>query len=166
MKKNEAVHLWVSRMNAIQTQMIAKLMSIDPDEWEEVTIPSVGDTVIYEGYKECEILEITDEELDPVLIEFNDGEQEHVEMSSLSLEHEDMLPMWGTMWSFDDSCDESWLEDEDGIEKMSRCGFRIYKSWEFGYFFGIDGAGYNFYELHWTPLYDARELQWHSDSEE
>ena len=31
----------------------------------------------------------------------------------------------------------------------------------FGYFFGIDGAGYSFYEEHWIPLYKARGLQWH-----
>lgn len=35
---------------------------------------------------------------------------------------------------------------------MSQCGFRIFRSEEFGYFFGIDGAGYDFYEAHWIPL--------------
>lgn len=51
---------------------------------------------------------------------------------------------------------------------MSQCGFRIFKSFEFGYFFGIDGAGYDFYESHWLPLYEARGLMWHdpkTDSE-
>ena len=69
--------------------------------------------------------------------------------------------MWGTMWSFGDTCDDYWLSDEDGIQVMSEHGFRIYEHEEFGYFFGIDGAGYNFYEHHWQPLYDARGLQWH-----
>ena len=71
------------------------------------------------------------------------------------------LPMWGTMWSFGDSADDSWLDEDDGIAAMSRCGFRIYKSEEFGYYFGIDGAGYDFYECHWCPLYNARGLCWH-----
>ena len=44
---------------------------------------------------------------------------------------------------------------------MSECGFRIFESEEFGYFFGIDGAGYDFYEQHWLPLYKARGLKWH-----
>lgn len=31
---------------------------------------------------------------------------------------------------------------------------------------GIDGAGYNFYEAHWLPLYNARGLQWHDTETE
>ena len=49
---------------------------------------------------------------------------------------------------------------------MSNCGFRIYESEEFGYFFGIDGAGYDFYESHWEPLYKARGLHWHDPQAE
>ena len=49
---------------------------------------------------------------------------------------------------------------------MADCGFRIYESEEFGYFFGIDGAGYSFYEEHWIPLYKQRGLQWHKTDEE
>ena len=48
---------------------------------------------------------------------------------------------------------------------LFRSGFRIYESEEFGYFFGIDGAGYNFYDSHWIPLYDARGLKWHREEE-
>lgn len=73
------------------------------------------------------------------------------------------LPMWGTMWSFGDRLDDWWLEEKGGIEAMSRCGFRIYESDEHGFFFGIDGAGYDFYEAHWIPLYKERGLQWHKD---
>lgn len=72
-----------------------------------------------------------------------------------------LLPMWGMMWSFGDSCDDHWLEELNGIEIMSKCGFRIYEHDEFGYFFGIDGAGYDFYTEHWIPLYKKRGLQWH-----
>ena len=42
----------------------------------------------------------------------------------------------------------------------------MYKHEEFGYFFGIDGAGYDFYEAHWTPLYKARGLHWHDERTE
>lgn len=49
---------------------------------------------------------------------------------------------------------------------MSDCGFRIYKSEDYGYFFGIDGAGYSFYEEHWMPLYKARGLHWHDPQAE
>ena len=67
------------------------------------------------------------------------------------------------MWSFGDEVDDYWLEEKGGLRVMSQCGFRIYKSGEFGYFFGIDGAGYDFYEAHWTPLYEARGMKWHDE---
>lgn len=78
----------------------------------------------------------------------------------------DVLPMWGTMWTFGDQLDNWWLEEGDGFKLMSECGFRIYESDDFGYIFGIDGAGYDFYEAHWIPLYKARELKWHDQNEE
>lgn len=89
------------------------------------------------------------------IIEARDGEFE--------VEYDCMLPMWRWMWSFDDSADDYWLEELDGIRIMSECGFRIYEHEEFGYFFGIDGCGYDFYEAHWIPLYKARGLQWHDE---
>lgn len=75
------------------------------------------------------------------------------------------LPMWCTMWSFGSGVDEWWLEKYDGIRVMSECGFRVYYHEEWGYFFGIDGGGYDFYEAHWLPLYNRRGLQWHEDGE-
>ncbi len=75
------------------------------------------------------------------------------------------LPMWGTMWSFGDSADDYWLEEEDGLELMAECGFRIYEQEDFGYLFGIDGAGYSFMDEHWIPLYKARGLRWHDKEE-
>lgn len=74
--------------------------------------------------------------------------------------------MWGWLWQFGDSADDYWLEELDGIRIMSECGFRIYEHEEWGYFFGIDGAGYDFYEAHWEPLYRARGLQWHDPKAE
>ena len=75
------------------------------------------------------------------------------------------LPAWGTMWSFHDSADNGWFEFEydEAIKAMSDCGFRVYESDDYGYFFGIDGYGYDFYEHHWVPLYEARGLQWHEE---
>ena len=80
-------------------------------------------------------------------------------------EDADFLPMWGTMWSFGDSADDYWLEEGDGLELMAECGFRIYEQEDFGYLFGIDGAGYSFMDEHWIPLYKARGLQWHREEE-
>ena len=75
------------------------------------------------------------------------------------------LPMWSTMWSFGDSEDDYWIEKGDGLELMAECGFRIYEQEDFGYLFGIDGAGYSFLHEHWIPLYKARGLRWHEEEE-
>ena len=80
-------------------------------------------------------------------------------------EDADYLPMWGTMWSFGNAADDYWLEEKNGLELMAECGFRIYEQEDFGYLFGIDGAGYSFMEAHWIPLYKARGLRWHREEE-
>lgn len=77
-------------------------------------------------------------------------------------EYDDFLPMWSTMWTFGESLDEDWAREN--IEIMQDCGFRVYENDDFGIIFGIDGAGYNFYESHWIPLYKARELKWHDEN--
>lgn len=73
----------------------------------------------------------------------------------------DYLPMWGCMWAMSDPCDKDWLENN--FDTMKKCGFRIYESEDYEYIFGIDGAGYNFYEAHWIPLYRARGFHWHDE---
>lgn len=173
---NEAAHEWVKEMNAIPQEMIAKLMEYDIDDWQEVTAPAIGDRVyVFELPEDCDsssdngevtgIYTDTDEDEKSYEIELDDGEVIRTAADNFEVEYDGGLPMWGTMWSFGDSVDDLWLEDDGGIEKMSECGFRIFKSEEFGYFFGIDGAGYNFYEQHWEPLYRVRGLHWHDTDE-
>lgn len=164
----EAARKWVGEMNAIPYGMIEKLMSIEDDDIREVTEPAVGDRVYvfnfpeeYAGNEdEGEVEDILHEE-NAYIIKLDDGTSVKVCRNDFVVEYYSALPMWGTLWMFDDSADNWWLEEDDGIKKMSECGFRIYKSEEFGYFFGIDGAGYDFYEAHWIPLYKARGLKWH-----
>jgi hypothetical protein len=79
-----------------------------------------------------------------------------------SSEYESIFPMWGTLWSttFDDLIEDNLLE-------VASCGFRIFMDDVEGtIYLGIDGAGYNFYEHHWTPLYDALGFAWHSETVE
>ena len=71
---------------------------------------------------------------------------QEVTSSETEVDYYEQLPMWDTMWSFGDNVDNYWLEEKEGIALMSQCGFRIFRSEKFGYFFGIDGAGYDFYE--------------------
>ena len=71
------------------------------------------------------------------------------------------IPMWGSMWSFDDWTDNEWVESYGGLDALLECGFTVLHHDEFGYYFGINGAGYDFYEAHWIPLYKMRGLKWH-----
>ena len=160
----EATEAWVHEMNAIPQGMISQLFQDHPEDWTEVTKPSKYDRVyVYENGDYGEITEIED---DIYTIELDNGKVIECETSDFEINRDDYLPMWGTMWSFGDSCDDWWLEEDNGIKKMSECGFRIYESEEFGYFFGIDGAGYDFYSEHWIPLYKARGLEWHDVEKE
>lgn len=163
--KLEAAREWVAGFNAVQHGMIERLMSWAPDEWTEVTAPAVGDRVyVYEvpaGADHSGDIVSYDPEEEAFGVELDSGERVLVGADDLEVERYDGLPMWGTLWSFGDSADDWWLEEGDGDQVMSDCGFRIYSHEEFGFFFGIDGAGYDFYEAHWLPLYEKRGLQWH-----
>ena len=175
MTVREAAKEWVREFNAIPQSMIDKLMKLDFEDWHEVTTPAYGCRVYvpssslpdsYNGEEdEGEVISY-DEESELYCIELDDGFKVSLEEGDFEVVRDDSLPMWGTMWSFGDSADDYWLSDMDGIGVMSRCGFRIYESEEFGYFFGIDGAGYSFYDEHWVPLYRARGLHWHDPATE
>ncbi len=165
----EAAEAWVQSFNAVPQGMIDKLMRSDYDDWHEITVPSVGDRVYAFGGK-CEheygSIVCYSKKMEKYKVELDTGKKVWLEESDFEVERDDTLPMWGTMWSFGDSADDYFLEREeyDGKRIMSECGFRIYESDEFGYYFGIDGCGYSFYEAHWIPLYIKRGLHWHDES--
>lgn len=168
-----AAEQWVLEMDAVDTEMLQRLYSYEPDEWNNVTPPRRYDRVyVYEVEgKGSHTGEITDIDGDMYTIELDDGntiEIEYEDRGSYNFELEDtyLWPMWGTMWQFHDSADRYWIEEGDGLQALADCGFTIWESDSFGYFFGIDGAGYNFYEEHWIPLYKARGLHWHKEDAE
>lgn len=173
---NDATHKWVGEFNAIPQGMIERLMRAAPDEWEELTLPRAGSRVhVFDPPDGRDTLEhlgevitygVYGEDCDKYRVDLDGGPAILVEPDNLEIMDEDALPMWGTMWSFGDSCDNYWLEYADGIRVMSDCGFRIYRHEEWGHFFGIDGAGYDFYSEHWIPLYKRRGLQWHDPAAE
>lgn len=160
---NDATHEWVRGFNAFPYGMIEKLMVNDPDEWREVTTKSSGDRVYVYDSSKYGVIVSYEEESEKYTVELDNCEVIQISEDDMEKEEYGGLPMWGTLWQFGDSADDWWLEEGDGIRIMSECGFRIYEHEEFGYFFGIDGAGYDFYEAHWIPLYKARGLQWHDE---
>lgn len=163
----EATEEWVREMNAIPQGMIEKLMNIGDEDIHEVTEPAVGDRVYcYQPLSEhCGVIEDIYED-GRYHIQLDNDSWTDAERDDFEVERDSGLPMWGTMWTFGDSADDWWLEEDDGIKLMSECGFRVYESEDFGFIFGIDGAGYDFYEAHWIPLYKARGLQWHDPAVE
>lgn len=162
----EATEKWVGTMNTIPTNMIAKLIQADYEEWREVTVPMIGDKVEVWDIPETSnshygIIETYNPDDGSYTIMLNDNVVVDACKDDFYVCREDELPMWGTMWSFGSDIDDYWLTNMGGLEIMSNHGFRIYESDEFGYFFGIDGAGYDFYSEHWIPLYKERGLHWH-----
>lgn len=157
--KEDAAHAWVNEMNAHPTDMISLLMDCDVFSWHEITLPTVGEFAIDTNSGE-EVRIASQNEDGEFVIEFESGDTDVASADQLDVIHDDMLPMWGTMWSFGDSADDEWVH-EGGLEIMSALGFRVYEHDDWGIFFGIDGAGYDFYEAHWIPLYEKRGLKWH-----
>ncbi len=158
----EATQKWVDSFNAIPQSLIIKAYQDNIDDIQEITPIIVGDNVWSNGFQET--VEVTgyDSENDTYEITCSDGTIEcNMNKYDLYLEHDSWLPMWGWMWTFGDDLDSEWAYEH--LQDMADCGFRIYECDELGLVFGIDGAGYDFYESHWIPLYKARGLQWHDE---
>jgi hypothetical protein len=164
---------WVSEFNRIPQSLLVKLLKQDPEEMTEITPPSLHDTV--KAYNKNgrslgggTIIKVTigeneDDETIYTVELYDDKEKVELPAAQIEVDRDDFLPMWGTMWTFGDSLDTHWLEDKRNVQIMADCGFRIYEQEDLDYVFGIDGAGYDFYEQHWIPLYLKRGLQWHDE---
>jgi hypothetical protein len=160
----EAAQNWVREFNAIPYSIIEKLLKGNIDELNEITPPAINDRVyLWERGEHGEIIEADGEAL---TVELDNGETINTEVDEIEVQRDGFLPMWGTLWAFSDGCDNYWIEELGGLQAMANCGFRIYEQEDYTYIFGIDGAGYDFYEAHWIPLYKARGLKWHKEAEE
>lgn len=159
----DATREWVNGFNSIPQHLIEKAFKDDIDNWLELTTVTSGTYAWSNEYQgEYEIVSI-DKENDMAIIDV-DGEEKEVEVDDLYNEFDSWLPMWGTLFTLE-SIDEEWIRDN--IDKVTNCGFRIFEDQENGdIYLGVDGAGYDFYENHWIPLYKERGLQWHDIEEE
>lgn len=125
---------------------------------EEITVPIKGAKGYISGVR-GEVLESNGKYL---TFRVESGEMEGDVLLSrvekFKFDHESFFPKWHNLWQFDLPEDNEWLEEN--LLTMSECGFRIYDFGPFGYFFGIDGEGYEFKEAHWEPLFAARTRKW------
>lgn len=151
----EATRKWVQEFDRIPIGIVHKLLDNNIDELLEITPITVGDTVETYDHGECEVRYARN---GMYTVMNSDGELIDLGEFDVSVLRDDILPMWGTMWAFSDITDNEWLETH--LQEMADCGFRIYEQEDYGYIFGIDGAGYDFYESHWIPLYKTRGLKW------
>lgn len=159
MNIKDACRKWVNGFNSIPYSLIEKAYCGDNiDDITELTPLTVGSYVWSNKHQTTgEILKIKDK----VAIVMINDKKIKIDLDNLSSEEDSFLPMWGTMWTFGERIDEIWAEEH--LQEMADCGFRIYETEELGILFGIDGAGYDFYESHWIPLYKARGLRWHNE---
>ena len=173
----EAAHEWVETFNAIPMSAIRKINEYDLERTGtetivEITPPAKGDSIyVFSGEyagKTGEIIKTNKEEDLLYEVEFDSDPNNvyTVDSNSFEVTRYDPLPMWGTMWALTDPVDVEWATGTylgPNLKKIAECGFRIYESEDFGILLGIDGAGYDFYESHWIPLYKARGLHWHEE---
>ena len=79
--------------------------------------------------------------------------------------------MWGTMFRVTDPVDKRGIqallkpvEDEEdelyGTNEVGETGISAFEI-DGELVLGINGAGYDFYEDHWIPLYEALGYGWH-----
>lgn len=162
MNLQEAIRKFVSELNRIPTTMVSELYKNRPENLIELTPPKEDDTVYHHRFGEGRVI-LVDYGQQNAVVDFYTYGENVVALEELEVERDDFLPVWGYMWMFDDLIDEEWARKNPHL--ISQCGFRIYKDQDNDWLFiGINGAGYDFFEEHWKPLYLARGLKWHKDN--
>lgn len=166
----DAAELYVNReLTAIPQAVAEKLIRLsDYTDFTEITPVGECARVWSNEYQSAgEVIGITEDEdgNEVIKVELDNGEIIGAAREDLSREDDDGLPMWSTMWAFG-SFEQDKCEDKDFLIQLANIGFRIYESEDYGYVIGIDGAGYDFYEAHWIPLYKLLGLHWHDVEEE
>lgn len=66
---------------------------------------------------------------------------------------------WSTLFAPRESLDCEWVLEH--AEEVAKLNLYVFQSEDYGCLLGIDGAGYDFHEAFWIPLYRLRGLKWH-----
>jgi hypothetical protein len=66
---------------------------------------------------------------------------------------------WSTLFAPRDRLDQNWILEH--AEAVAKLGLYVFQSEDYGCLLGIDGAGFDFDEAFWIPLYRLRGLKWH-----
>lgn len=166
LKKREAMDRFFNReFSAIpQCFVLSYMKEHGFDALEDITELTVGTNVSTEDGKAGEIVKIQglDDEKSIDVRVYEDDKEKIVTYPadevyrSHGWQGEKGLPMWGTMWVLNRN---DWM---DRVQDLSDSGFAVFDVYDEDLMVvGIDGAGYDFYEDHWEPLYDRLGLDWH-----
>jgi hypothetical protein len=180
MNKKEAVEQFVSRsFNNIPLSLLERaygnellekvIMPIEP-KLEDFELESEDEPEFYEDEPQIETFNSIGE-YNQAVEQFNQAKEEYDDNMRKWQEYqdayreyeskcEDYYPMWGTIFE----CEDNWLGEEilNNIESVQNIGFIVMDDFdELNVCLGVAGAGYSFYDAHWTPLYDLLGLQWH-----
>ena len=158
--KKEAVRSFVKDFSFIERELIVCVCDSNIDNFVELTpCIYVGNEVNYidnvTGDEEVGYISEVDEINNKVVID-----KKVIDTDDVYAIYDGFLPTYGTFFNPKESSVENWIEDN--LEKVAKCGFRIYRYEETGsIYLGVDGCGYDFHKTHWEPLYDAIGIKWH-----
>jgi len=151
MNKREACERWVwGNFSMIPVTLLQKAYG---EDWEAISVLAPT----YEAVKQEWLAEHGEEYKDEPEYWIEDVIQEACD------EQAPLFPMWGYVFVPAYAFEASWFEDY--ADDVARCGFTVYETDEIGVYLGIQGAGYDFRQAHWLPLYDLRGLRWHDEEE-
>ena len=145
-KELEACRMWLREFSMIPVALLEKAYPYG--EGIEVLAPTI-EQFREEYYKENCIGEVCEE-----CYSEHCSEQYNEEIP--------FIPMWGWVFAPNSSLDAEWIK-RNASKIYEECGIIVYETDEIGVFLGINGAGYDFYETHWLPLYRLRGLKWHEN---
>ena len=159
-KKDATYKMIKEEFEALSTEIVTRAFIGDDCQYMDSDFIELRCFIEGDNTQYGEIEEITVGD-DGISYYYIDGEI--YEEIDLEHEYEDILPMWGTMWltDFNGLIGYRLQNNDNFLRQLSEIGFRVWETME-GYLLGIDGAGYDFYEEHWIPLYNLLGLKWHN----
>ena len=104
-------------------------------------------------------VEVTDKDIQNEGYEIEDMDENQIDDARSEIENQQREVMWSTLFEAKDNTIKDWILDD--YEKIiTEAGFTIIDlsrenegEYETGVFLGVNGAGYDFYDQHWIPLY-------------
>lgn len=150
--RNEIRNFVEGEFSETPSYLIEKAYSFSEGEIEQLTpyIPYEGDEVM--NVQTCEEGTIVEIKEETVMVEV-DGEEEEWDIDLIDgIDRFSGLPMWNILWRANNLFSYRFILDN--LEAVAEAGFEIYQT-EDDIYIGINGAGYDFYEAHWLPLYRA-----------